>query len=142
MTFPNLSESQVKGLAGQVENYIQTQRELCRAKSCPLNNNQKVVMAPFFPEPADATRVLVLSGERVANPPFYSELVTVMGFDAGSLPDFSQMAAITFVDTVVFHQAVDNRTLFHELVHVIQYQKLGLPRFAAKYVEGFLAGGS
>jgi hypothetical protein len=33
------------------------------------------------------------------------------------------MAAITFVDRVVFHVAVENRILFHELVHVIQYQK-------------------
>jgi hypothetical protein len=33
------------------------------------------------------------------------------------------MAVITFVDRVVFHIAVENRILFHELVHVIQYQK-------------------
>ena len=52
------------------------------------------------------------------------------------------MAAITFVDTVVSHEAVTGRLLFHKLVHVVQYEKLGLPEFAAKYVRGFLNGGS
>jgi hypothetical protein len=52
------------------------------------------------------------------------------------------MAAITFVDTVVFHEPFANRVLFHELVHVVQYEKLELMEFAAKYVRGFLNGGS
>jgi hypothetical protein len=65
-----------------------------------------------------------------------------MGFEPGSLPDFSLMAAITFVDTVVSHEPFTQRLLFHELVHVIQYKKLSLLEFAAKYVRGFLSGGS
>ena len=52
------------------------------------------------------------------------------------------MAAITFVDTVVSHGPYDDRLLFHELVHVVQYEKLGLAEFAAKYVKGFLNGSS
>ena len=32
--------------------------------------------------------------------------------------------------------------MFHELVHVVQYEKLGLEEFATKYVRGFLGGGS
>ena len=31
---------------------------------------------------------------------------------------------------------------FFQLVHVVQYEKLGLPEFAAKYARGFLSGGS
>lgn len=65
-----------------------------------------------------------------------------MGFDTAALPNFSLMAAITFVDTVVSQEAFTDRLLFHELVHVIQYEKLGLQQFAAKYVTGFLGGGS
>jgi hypothetical protein len=49
-----------------------------------------------------------------------------MGFEATLLPDFAHMAAITFVDTVVSHEAFTSRLLFHELVHVVQYGKLGL----------------
>jgi hypothetical protein len=65
-----------------------------------------------------------------------------MGFEARSLPDFAEMAAVTFVDTVVSHEPFSNRLLFHELVHVVQYRKLGLAEFATKYVRGFLTGGS
>jgi len=46
------------------------------------------------------------------------------------------------VDTVVSHEPFNDRLLFHELVHVVQYEKLGLEGFAAKYVRGFLNGGS
>ena len=65
-----------------------------------------------------------------------------MGFEAASLPDFEHMAAITFVDTVVSQEPFTGRLLSHELVHVVQYERLGLPEFAGKYVRGFLSGGS
>jgi hypothetical protein len=43
---------------------------------------------------------------------------------------------------VVSHEPFTDRLLFHELVHVVQYEKLGLAGFAAKYVRGLLSGGS
>ena len=89
----------------------------------------------------ESARVVVLAGEQVSNPHFYGELLK-MGFEASSLPNFADMAAITYLDTVVFNEPFTNRVLFHELVHVVQYEKLGLPEFAAKYVKGFLSGGS
>jgi hypothetical protein len=46
------------------------------------------------------------------------------------------------VDTVISHELLTDRLLFHELVHVVQYEKLGVPEFARKYVMGFLRGGS
>jgi hypothetical protein len=142
MALPKLSESQIDGLIQQVARYIESQRHHYRSRATPLSTNQKAVMAPFFPQAAlDSTEVVVLDGERVGNPGFYSDLVA-MGFELASLPDFSEMAAITFVDTVVFHEPITNRTLLHELVHVVQYNKLGLGGFAAKYVKGFLTGGS
>src|SRR5437588_7630953 len=49
---------------------------------------------------------------------------------------------LTFVDTVVSHEAFTDRLLLRELVHVVQYEKLGLKEFAANYVTGFLSGGS
>jgi hypothetical protein len=99
-------------------------------------------MRPFFPETAlDSARVVVLSEQRVSNPPFYAELMK-MGFETASLPDFALMAAITFVDTVVSREAFTDRLLFHELVHVVQYERLGVQAFAGRYVRGFLSGGS
>jgi len=64
-----------------------------------------------------------------------------MGFEAGSLPDFALMKAITLLDTVISHGPLTDRLLFHELVHVVQYQKLGVADFATKYVTGFLRSG-
>jgi hypothetical protein len=99
-------------------------------------------MAAFFPEPTlNSARIVVLRGIRVGNPPFYEELVQ-MGFDRGSLPDFDVMVAVTFMDTIITHEPFMNELLFHELVHVVQYEKLGLAEFAGKYVRGFLGGGS
>jgi hypothetical protein len=99
-------------------------------------------MQLFFPASTlDSARVVVPAGERVSNPPFYGEILK-MGFEAGSLPNFAEMAAITYVDTVVSHEPFTDRLLFHELVHVVQYEKLGLAEFATKYVKGFLSGGS
>jgi hypothetical protein len=99
-------------------------------------------MRPFFPDSAlNSARLVVLAGQRVNNLRFYGELVQ-MGFASADLPDFAHMVAITFVDTVVSHETFTDRLLFHELVHVVQYAKLGLPEFAAKYVKGFLRGGS
>jgi hypothetical protein len=95
-------------------------------------------MRSFFPEPTlDSSRIVPAAGQRVTNPPFYAELIN-MGFEPASLPDFEHMAAITFVDTVVSQEPFTGRLLFHELVHVVQYEKLSLPEFAGKYVRGFL----
>jgi hypothetical protein len=62
-----------------------------------------------------------------------------MGFS--NLPQFSHMAAVTFQDVVVSHEPFSDGLLFHELVHVEQYRQLGISRFAALYVRGFLTGG-
>jgi hypothetical protein len=92
-------------------------------------------MQPFFPVSAlDSARVVVLAGERVSNPPFPG--TTEDGLRTDALPNFAFMAASTFVDTVVSHEAFTDRLLFHELVHVVQYEKLGLEAFAS------LSGGS
>ncbi len=142
MRLPNLNEAQTEWIIQQVTAYIDEQRQGYRGRAVPLDQNERAVMQPFFPPSClDSTRVVVLSGQRVPNPPFYGELIK-MGFDAISLPDFKRMTAITFVDTVVSHAPFTERLLFHELVHVVQYEKLGLPDFAAKYVRGFLSGGS
>ena len=142
MRLPNISPAQIEWVIQQVAAYIEGQRQTYRPRAVPLDRNQKTTMQPFFPvSTLETARLVVLSGERVNNPPFYGELLK-MGFEAGSLPDFADMGAITFVDTVVSHEPFVDKLLFHELVHVVQYEKLGLAMFAARYVGGFLSGGS
>jgi hypothetical protein len=142
MPLPKLRNAEATWIIQRVAKYIEKQRQTYRGRAVPLDGHQRLAMQPFFPASAlDSTRVLVLAGQRVSNPPFYPELQR-MGFEPGALPDFSLMAAITFVDMVVSHEPFTERLLFHELVHVVQYEKLGLLEFAAKYVRGFLNGGS
>ena len=142
MPLPNLSDAQIARVIQQVAEYIERQRRNFRRRAVPIDVHQMAAMRPFFPVSAlESARIVVLARERVSNPPFYGELVK-MGFEAGSLPDFAPMAAVTFVDTVVSHEPFTDRLLFHELVHVVQYQKLGLEGFAVRYVNGFLSGGS
>jgi hypothetical protein len=142
MPLPKLSDAETAWVIQQVAEYIERQRQTSRQRAMPLSANQMETMQPYFPvSTLSPARLLVLSGERVGNPPFYGQLIQ-MGFEAVALPDFSHMAAITFVDTVVSHESFTNRLLFHELVHVVQYEKLGLAEFANKYVRGFLSGGS
>jgi hypothetical protein len=142
MSLPELRDAEIAWVIQQVAEYIGQQRQTYRGRAVPLDAHQRSAMQPFFPASAlDSMRVVVLAGERVSNPPFYPELQR-MGFEPVALPNSSFMAAITFVDTVVSHEPFTERLLFPELIHVVQYEKLGLPEFAAKYVRGFLNGRS
>jgi hypothetical protein len=142
MPLPKLGDAQLGWVIQQVAEYIDRQRQAFRGKTICLTRNQVTAMQPFFAlSTLDSARLLVLTEDRVGNPPFYPQLVQ-MGFEPAALPDFSLMAAITFVDTVVSHEPFTDRLLFHKLVHVVQYGNLGLAEFANRYVRGFLSGGS
>jgi len=108
---PQLSPQQIAQVSRLVAHYITTQRERFYPQAAPLAAAQKAAMAGFFlSQVLDGTRVLVLFGRRVENPPFYPMLAS-MGFS--NLPDFSQMAAITFCDTVIAHVPFTDGLLFH-----------------------------
>jgi hypothetical protein len=140
METPRLTPDQIAQVSGLVSQYISTQREKYAPRAVPLSAQQKAAMnGCFSPQVLDGTRLLVLQGERVANPDFYPMLRS-LGFN--NLPDQSTMAAITFCDVVVSHEPFSNGLLFHELVHVEQYRQLDIPRFSELYVRGFLNGGS
>jgi hypothetical protein len=62
-------------------------------------------------------------------------------FGIRGLLEMSSIGAITLVDVVAYSDELDRSTIFHELVHVVQYRVLGLKRFAQLYVKGFLEGG-
>jgi hypothetical protein len=139
MAMSVLPPALVAELSALVAQYISGQRTNYRPVAFPLSAEQKTAMAGYFrPELLDEAHLLVLTGDRVANPDFYPMLRN-MGFT--NLPDQSAMAAITFSDTVVAHIPFDNDLLFHELVHVEQYHQLGIATFSDLYVRGFLNGG-
>ena len=137
---PRLTPDQVAYVSGLVAQYISTQRDGYGSQAIPLSAQQKANMDGFFSSQLlESTRVIVLQGERVANPDFYPMLKS-LGFK--NLPNQSRMGAITFCDVVVSHEPFYDGLLFHELVHVEQYRQLGIPLFSELYVRGFLNGGS
>ncbi len=122
--------------------WILSQREILRPTAATLSDDYRERYALYFrPETLDkATYQLV---DRIENPGFYDEL-TKQGMD---IPlDFSKMEGITFVDTIsiVKHklQKLDlTRLLFHECVHVAQYDYLSPETFVSQYVHGWAENG-
>ena len=140
MDLKNLSPAMVSQLATMVENYISSSREKYAPQAVPLTDAQRSAMQPFFSAAVlDSARVCVLRDTRVPNPSMYS-MAKMMGIR--NLPDFSDMAAITFVDVIVAHQDFTDALLFHELVHVTQFAQMELKEFATRFVNGFIEGGS
>jgi hypothetical protein len=140
MDLKNLPPAMVSQLAAMVASYISESRRKYAPQAVPLTDAQRAAMQPFFPaEILDSARLCVLHGARVPNPSMYS-MAKMMGIR--NLPDFSDMAAITFIDVIVSHEEFTPDLLFHELVHAVQYAQMGVKEFAARYVNGFIQGGS
>ncbi|HXA86480.1 MAG TPA: hypothetical protein VNZ47_15465 [Candidatus Dormibacteraeota bacterium] len=130
----------ISQLVSMVEDYINSSRKKYAPQAVPLTDAQRAAMQPFFPAVVlDSARLCVLHGTRVSNPSMYP-MAKMMGIR--NLPDFADMVAITFVDVIVSHQEFTDTLLFHELVHVAQYAQLGVKEFAARFVSGFVEGGS
>ena len=49
------------------------------------------------------------------------------------------MHSLTFLDVVVFHEKIVERFLFHGLVHAVQFEVLGLERYANLFVRSFVS---
>ena len=140
MDLKNLSPAIVSQLASMVESYISDSRKKYAPQAIPLTDAQRSTMQPFFSAPIlDSARLCVLRGTRVSNPSMYA-MAKMMGIR--NLPDFAAMTAITFVDVIVSHQEFTDALLFHELVHVAQYAQMDMKEFAARFVNGFIQGGS
>jgi len=85
----------------------------------------------------ETARLLVLNGERVANPDFYPALRS-LGFD--NLPDQSTMGAITF--WTLWYRTCPFATdcSFTNSSMLSNIDNWGLAKFSALYVRGFLKG--
>jgi len=140
MDLSNLPPAMIAQLANMVEDYVTSSRKKYAPQAIPLTDAQRSAMQPFFsPAVLDSARLCVLRGTRVSNPSMYT-MAKMMGIR--NLPDFAAMTAITFVDVIVSHQEFTDALLFHELVHVVQYSQMDMKEFAARFVNGFIQGGS
>ena len=117
--------------------YIASQRRRLLPLAQPISPEFIQRLSGFFPD-------IVLREIRVVEAdvpsPFFYPLVRRLGI--GEFPEMSAIGAITFVDLIAYPERLSIHTLFHELVHVMQYRALGLRKFSRHYVRGFVSGGA
>ena len=115
-----------------------------RPQASPFRHGLKAFLGPFFHGTGALDSAKYQAVKVVPSPP--AELTALLGVPI----DFSQAAARTFKDTILIsetwldtHPDPSNgftRLAFHELVHVVQYEILGVDRFVQKYVTGLQGG--
>jgi hypothetical protein len=124
--------------------WIQRQRDKFRNKGRSLKSEERKKLNPYFTEyTLDAVSVAFV--HNIENPEFYQQLQEM----GQPIPlDFSTMGGITFIDTIVvatskvdINSELWSPLLFHECVHVCQYNQLGLQSFIERYVLGWAERG-
>jgi hypothetical protein len=131
-----LSEEQVLTTVHLLANYLREGKGLYGEGGQELCKERRLQLMSFFaPVLLDQVRTVELADRRIANPEFYVE---AKARGCLELPDITHLASVTFVDTIVFHGALEERILFHELVHATQIRLLGLQRYAELLVRGFV----
>jgi hypothetical protein len=133
--FP-LAADQIALAIRQVCVYLRQQRAHYLPAAKPLSNQNKARMWPYFsPSLLDQVRVVELKGLRISAPDFYAQ-ARCQGFD--NLPEIPHMDSLTFIDVIAFNESLNERSLFHALVHAVQFHVLGLERYAELFVQSFL----
>jgi len=123
--------------------WVQSEREGHRSTARDLTEIEQSEFSPFFD-----SRILGVTKIKmvpcVRNPVFYLQLQDMV---VPRLLDFTQAAGITFKDTILVSQRyLTSHTqmgplIFHELVHVVQYEVLGVTDFIERYVRDWVDNG-
>ena len=132
-----LTEEQIVQAIQCVASYLGQQRDYYMATAVPLSASNQALMRDYFS--SDLLRnikAVELHGERIPNPSFYEQART-MGFM--NLPDVAHMNSMTFPDLMVFNEQLTERSLFHALVHAVQFAVLGLERYSELFVRSFVS---
>jgi hypothetical protein len=116
--------------------WIRSQRVLHTALSRPLPDTTRQALRGYFdPETLDRARFRRVPS--IENPGFYAEFERV----GETVPlDFSSWAAITFGDVILVNESLvptppPHSVVFHEMVHLVQYDVLGIEEFSQRYVR-------
>lgn len=131
-------EKEIAHYIDMTTDFIKSQREIFGVYGEPLLPEQLKPFRPFFNDNLlKTTKFFHKKDGPIRNPEFLEDL-NRRGLEFSLI----NTKAITFQDVVVSFEELEPQVLFHELVHVVQYQKLGFKQFANKYVRGLLRMGS
>lgn len=122
--------------------WIRAERARYRPLATPLSEADRRRFSGYFPqELLAATWLVEVSG--FENPEFFSIFE-----DAGEARplDLRQASALALVDTIVITEEASasssrDRVLFHELVHLVQYDAMGLAEYMRTYAESWAGNG-
>jgi hypothetical protein len=133
--------------ASGVAAWLEGQRDRYRSdrRAVTLGDDVRRPLVPFFGQDVvDRTRFVTLHADSADRPPFLSQLREV-GLSESVLDRFTDVSAITYQDVVVMPclepDVAHLPLVFHELVHVVQFDELGLQRFIERYLDQWVAAG-
>ena len=131
-------------LIGQGQRWVKEQRQAFRGRGRPLSPSAMAQFLPFF-EDSLLREVRVVAVPALENPGFLEDYRDDLTEKAIPLLDFSAMAAITFMDTILvvksFLSEPPGGLIFHELVHAVQYEILGPDKCIELYILGWVNQG-
>jgi hypothetical protein len=131
-----LNNQQILQALEYVSSFLRDGREQYLPSATPLSKGLQAIISPYFSEDVlNQIKVVELHGARISKPPFYEE---AKALGLVNLPDITHMKSLTFLDVVVFNEQLTERSLFHALVHAVQFQVLGLERYTELFVRGFV----
>ena len=124
-------------LALPVAAYIHLHRARFGSTGYPLSAEQFAQMSTYF-SAADLHRVRIIEARPL---PVLGHRTWRVAHSCGLTLNPAHVEAITFGHVILAQGQLAPRTLFHEIVHVVQYRLLGVYQFAARYMHGYLRGG-
>ena len=133
---PRLIKPLVPLLSWMAARYICHHRQRLISRAVPISDDLVTPLRGFFRDEVLGQTLLV---QATMPEPILYPLVRLFGIKG--MLEMSSIGAITLMDVVAYPDELDGSTLFHELVHIVQYRVLGLKEFARLYVRGFLENG-
>ena len=117
-------------LMQKAEEWLYQQRKIYLTTSRHLSNEERLKLGGYF-EKRILDLVRVATADRISNPEFYNEL------KEKKIPipmDFTSAVGLTLIDCVLFRKGFESISiLFHEMVHVVQNDLLGIKKLIELY---------
>lgn len=129
-------------LLAKFHEWVCQQRDSYWAEARPLSSEEKSQLAGYF-EDRLLNSVRVASVDRIQNPEFYK----VLRKSGVPVPlDFSTAVGLTLIDCILMRKELRPgtlafmSTLFHEMVHVVQFDILGVRGHIELYADSLRDG--
>ncbi len=138
-----LTPAEIERLETGLSEWVRDERDRHRDRALPLSSAQRRLFEPYFSRSVlDGARIAVV--ERFRNPEVFRL------FDRLGEPyplDLAHASGLALIDTILVAGPVARNgaarfepsegLLFHELVHLTQYEELGFEEYMRRYVAGW-----